>query len=765
VGLFVAALSFLGPFKKRVVLTPEALEEHDAAGRLSSAALPKVTVQALQPRAAQGGKEEQNRTSMNDTSTATEQQKHVTAMPVRAGSPTSAPVSSIAPPPGQATTAIDPFSSFTSAFPSSPRRRSSVPVSERLSFSEKAAENYRQHTAIPFLPVVLTFKNVEYSVPLPPGTEADPDEVPQSGPHANQLLLLRNIDGVFRPFVLTALMGATGAGKTTLMDVLAGRKTGGKITGDIRVNGHPKESNTFAKISGYVEQTDIHLPQASVEEALEFSAMLRLPTTVDAPTRKRFVNEILELVELDIIRNAFVGVPGVSGLSVEQRKRLTLAVELVANPSIVFLDEPTSGLDARAASVVVSAIRNTVNSGRTVVCTIHQPSYDIFEAFDELVLLKPGGRLVYNGPLGDGAKTLVEYLQSLPGVQPLPPRHNPANWMLSVTSPQGETAVHTDFAKVYAQSDVARNVMETIKQYEVPEAGSQPLRMEEMHGAPIATQLRANLLRFSRMYWRSPEYNLTRLAVTLGIAFVFGSLFWRQGNKTSTVVGVLNIAGVLFSSALFLGITNCLTVQHTVALQRTIMYRERAAGYYHILPFALAQQAVEIPYILVQTVLFSSIVYWMVYFAVDAGKFFLFMLFFFLTLLYFVIFGMLAVALTPAVALANVLCSFFFSFFNLFCGFLIPQPSMPVYYKYWIYWMNPVSWSLYSLAISQLGDLNDQDIEDFDGQVLTVPDFLAKRFNWHQYMMWPCVPILLGYTVLFSLGTYWALKKINYQRR
>jgi ABC-type multidrug transport system ATPase subunit/ABC-type multidrug transport system permease subunit len=549
------------------------------------------------------------------------------------------------------------------------------------------------------------------------------------------------------------------------MDVLAGRKTGGRITGDIRVNGHPKESKTFSKISGYVEQTDIHLPQASVEEALAFSALLRLPSTVDAATRDRFVKEILELVELDRISNAFVGVPGVSGLSVEQRKRLTLAIELVANPSIVFCDEPTSGLDARAASVVIAAIRNTVNSGRTVVCTIHQPSYDIFEAFDELLLLKPGGRVVYNGALGDGARTLVEYLQSLPGVKPLPPRHNPANWMLEQTSPAGEEALRVDFAEQYQQSDVARQMMEVIKQYEVPEPGSQPLAMGAMHVAPFKTQFTANFVRFWRMYWRLPEYNLTRLVVTLGIAFVFGSLFWRQGNHTTTVVGVLNIAGVLFSSCLFLGIMNCLTVMNVVAMQRTVMYRERAAGYYHVLPFTLAQQAVEIPYLVVQAVLFSCIVYFMVYFAIDAGKFFLFLLFFLLTLAYFVVFGMFAVALTPVVALANVFCSFFFGFFNLFCGFLLPQPLMPVYYKYWIYWMNPVSWSLYSLAISQLGDLNDQYITSFNGQVMSVPAFLAERFNWHRYMMWIIVPILLGFTALFSFLTYIALKKINYQRR
>jgi ABC-type multidrug transport system ATPase subunit len=97
-----------------------------------------------------------------------------------------------------------------------------------------------------------------------------------------------------------------------------------------------------------------------------------------------FINEVMELVELKPLRDALVGLPGVNGLSTEQRKRLTIAVELVANPSIIFMDEPTSGLDARAAAIVMRTVRNTVNTGRTVVCTIHQPSIDIFEQFDEV---------------------------------------------------------------------------------------------------------------------------------------------------------------------------------------------------------------------------------------------------------------------------------------------------------------------------------------------------------------------------------------------
>ena len=90
-------------------------------------------------------------------------------------------------------------------------------------------------------------------------------------------------------------------------------------------------------------------------------------------------HQVMSLVELEPVRDSIVGIPGVFGLSVEQRKRLTIAVELVANPSIVFMDEPTSGLDARAAAIVMRAVRNTVNTGRTVVCTIHQPSIDIFD--------------------------------------------------------------------------------------------------------------------------------------------------------------------------------------------------------------------------------------------------------------------------------------------------------------------------------------------------------------------------------------------------
>ncbi|KAJ6848182.1 pleiotropic drug resistance protein 2-like isoform X1 [Iris pallida] len=216
---------------------------------------------------------------------------------------------------------------------------------------------------LPFQNLSLAFNHVNYYVDMP-------TEVDNQVTSGNRLQLLCDVSGAIKPGVMTALVGVSGAGKTTLLDVLSGRKTTGYLEGSINISGYPKNQETFARISGYCEQNDIHSPHVTVYESLTYSAWLRLGPEIDRETRKMFVEEIMELVELKFLRDALVGTPGQDGLSTEQRKRLTIAVELVANPSIIFMDEPTSGLDARAAAIVMRTVRNTVNTGRTVVCTI-----------------------------------------------------------------------------------------------------------------------------------------------------------------------------------------------------------------------------------------------------------------------------------------------------------------------------------------------------------------------------------------------------------
>jgi len=194
--------------------------------------------------------------------------------------------------------------------------------------------------SLTFQPITLVFKHIWYSVELPK---------PQGG-GKERVELVKGVTGYARPGSLTALMGSSGAGKTTLLDVLAGRKTTGCIIGEIQVNGFPKEQRTFSRVMGYVEQTDVHSPHSTVREALLFSATLRLPyKQVTAAQREVFVEDMLALLELSGIADRVIGEDAGSGLLMGERKRVTIGVELVANPSVLFLDEPTTGLDAAKA--------------------------------------------------------------------------------------------------------------------------------------------------------------------------------------------------------------------------------------------------------------------------------------------------------------------------------------------------------------------------------------------------------------------------------
>nr|CAD59564.1 PDR-like ABC transpoter [Oryza sativa Japonica Group] len=611
---------------------------------------------------------------------------------------------------------------------------------------------------LPFQPLTMTFHNVNYYVNMP-------KEMQAKGVPEKRLQLLSEVSGIFRPRVLTALVGASGSGKTTLMDVLAGRKTGGYIEGDIRISGHKKEQRTFARIAGYVEQNDIHSPQVTVEESLWFSSTLRLPNDISRETRHAFVEEVMALVELDQIRYALVGKQGLTGLSTEQRKRLTIAVELVANPSIIFMDEPTSGLDARAAAIVMRTVRNTVDTGRTVVCTIHQPSIDIFEAFDELLLMKRGGRVIYGGSLGVNSVDMINYFQGIPRVVPITEGYNPATWMLEVTTQASEERLGIDFATVYKNSYQFRNVENLIVELSIPASGTEPLKFSSEFSQNRLTQFMVCLRKQSLVYWRSPEYNVVRLFFTSVAAIIFGSIFWNVGMKRESTEDILLLMGALYAACLFLGVNNASSVQPVVSVERTVYYRERAANMYSSFPYAAAQVyhgLVEIPYIAVQTLIFGLITYFMVNYERNIRKLVLYLIYMFLTFTYFTFYGMVAVGLTPTQHMASVVSSAFYSLWNLLSGFLIPQSRIPGWWI-WFYYICPVAWTLRGVITSQLGDVDTRIVgPGFDG---TVHEFLQQNLGFEQGMTGATVAVLVAFSVFFFSIYAISIKMINFQRR
>ncbi|KAM0926421.1 hypothetical protein ACQ4PT_003505 [Festuca glaucescens] len=505
---------------------------------------------------------------------------------------------------------------------------------------------------LPFQPLSLCFNHVNYYVDMP-------SEMREQGFGENRLQLLSDISGTFRPGSLTALVGVSGAGKTTLMDVLAGRKTSGSIEGSITLSGYPKKQETFARISGYCEQTDIHSPNVTVYESILYSAWLRLSSDVDEKTRKMFVEEVMTLVELDVLRNAMVGLPGVDGLSTEQRKRLTIAVELVANPSIIFMDEPTSGLDARAAAIVMRAVRNTVNTGRTVVCTIHQPSIDIFESFDE----------------------------AIPGVAKITEGYNPATWMLEVSSPLAEARLDMNFAEIYANSSLYRETQQDFK----------------------------------------------------------------------------NLLGATYAAVFFLGATNSITVQPVVSIERTVFYREKAAGMYSPLAYAFAQTSVEIIYNTLQGILYTILLYSMIGYDWKADKFFYFLFFIIASFNYFTLFGMMLVALTPSAMLAGIIGAFVMPLWNLFAGFLIIRTAIPIWWR-WYYWANPVSWTIYGVVASQFGE-NNARLSVPGGSSVVLKQFLEDTMGMRHDFLGYVVLGHFAYIILFFFVFGYSIKVLNFQKR
>lgn len=648
-----------------------------------------------------------------------------------------------------------------------------------IPLSEGACEAKPKDKAAPvkFDPISLVCRDVKYYVPDPSGGSS-PGVVKGSGDKdiEGKLQLLKGIDFYAEPGKLTALMGGSGAGKTTLMDVVAGRKTIGIIRGEILANGRDVDPLVWSRLVGYVEQMDVHSPCITVYETLHFAARLRLnEKEVSDSDVISIVNDTISTIELGKLKDLVVGDPGGEGLSIEQRKRLSIGVELVGNPSVLFMDEPTSGLDARAAAVVMRAVRNVANSNRTVTVTIHQPSTEIFEAFDMLVLLQRGGRLTYFGPLGEHSQDLISYLEGYNGVTPIKPGYNPATWMLEVTGGSMATSfkpADLDFPDEYLNSELRiKNLALGDEIVSKTKESSAVLEIESMYATSARTQAKMLMQKYVAYYWRAPHYNFTRVIMTLTIALIYGLVYLNEAkalrpeSESASQDTIQNILGLMFSLAIFNGMFNCMTVMPVIFGERTVYYRHRAAAMYNPWTLSFAQGIVEIPYLLVQAIVMVVMVYWMVGFSVSAWKFFYFLLMFFMSVTMYTFLGQCLVVVCPNQLLAQLLAAFLNQMWTIFNGFLVPYPQTPAGWK-WMSRISPTTWILYGFGATQLAD-SDVPLE-LNGQPLpnqTVGSYVQDFWDYDPGFAWWCILIVFAYIVFFRTVTVLSLAFVSYNKR
>ncbi|PYH99303.1 hypothetical protein BO71DRAFT_394369 [Aspergillus ellipticus CBS 707.79] len=493
--------------------------------------------------------------------------------------------------------------------------------------------------------------------------------------------LLDHVSGWVKPGTLTALMGVSGAGKTTLLDVLASRTTMGVITDDMFVNGRGLDAS-FQRKTGYVQQQDLHLETATVRESLQFSALLRQPASVPLKEKYDYVEQVISMLKMEEFAEAVVGVPG-EGLNVEQRKLLTIGVELAAKPKLLlFLDEPTSGLDSQSSWAICAFLRRLADSGQAVLCTIHQPSAVLFQQFDRLLFLARGGKTVYFGPVGENSRTLLDYFESNGAPRACGEEENPAEYMLEIVN-QGSNVHEQNWFDVWKQSSESQAVQTEIDRIHEEQKGKMSGEQTELSHSEFAMpfwfQLYQVTYRVFQQYWRMPEYVISKWGLGLCGGLFIGFSFYHAKSSLQGLQTV--IYSIFMLCSLFPSLVQ--QIMPLFVTQRDLYeVRERPSKAYSWKAFLIANIIVEIPY----QIILGIIVFACYYFPVvglqgsaqQATVLILCIEFF----IYASTFAHMLIAALPDTVTASAIVTLLFAMALTFCGIMQAPSALP---GFWIF--------------------------------------------------------------------------------
>jgi ATP-binding cassette, subfamily G (WHITE), member 2, SNQ2 len=469
----------------------------------------------------------------------------------------------------------------------------------------------------------------------------------------------------------------------------------GVITGDFLVDGRPLPAS-FQRSSGFAEQQDIHEPHATVREALRFSARLRQPKEVPLKEKYEYCETIIDLLEMRDIAGAVIGEQG-SGLNQEQRKRLTIGVELASKPELLmFLDEPTSGLDSGAAFNIVRFLRKLADAGQAILCTIHQPSSVLFENFDRLLLLKSGGRIVYFGELGHDSQKLLGYLEHN-GAKKCPPKENPAEYMLDVIGAGDPNYKGQDWGDVWARSQENKQLTDEIQKLTAERRETSTVAEisdERRYAMPLTSQIYDVVHRSFQSMWRNQPYvlGMFMLHIITGLFNTF--TFWHLGTSQS------DMQSRVFSIFMTLTISPPLIQQlqpRFLSFRNIYSSREANAKIYSWVALVAGAIISEIPYRLVAGTIYWACWYWGVWFPRDTYTSVSMWLNIMAFELFYLGFGMAIASFSPNELLASLLVPVFFTFVVSFCGVVVPYVALPAFWKAWMYWISPFRWLLESM--------------------------------------------------------------------
>lgn len=476
------------------------------------------------------------------------------------------------------------------------------------------------------------------------------------------------------------------------------------------VNGHQRD-NSFQRKTGYVQQQDLHLQTSTVREALRFSAVLRQPSSVPMAEKVAYVDEVIKILDMQAYADAVVGVPG-DGLNVEQRKRLTIGVELAAKPQLLlFLDEPTSGLDSQTAWSILMLLRKLTNHGQAILCTIHQPSAVLFQEFDRLLFLVPGGRPVYFGEIGAKSRTLIDYFEKN-GSQLCAEDANPAEWILDVVGAAPGSVMIKDWAQVWFDSPERAAVHRELDQMRndlSKLAVKEDIHAHEEFAVSGMVQFKEVIVRVSQQFYRTPTYIWSKLFLCFFSGFLVGFSFYKSDRSLQ---GLQNQMFAVFMLYTIFGNISSQLMPNFVTQRSLYETRERPSRTYSWQTFMAANIIAEIPWQLLCGLFAFLVWYYPIGFYQNAkpnhevGERGILMLLLVEEFMVFAsTFAHMMIAGIEITSTAAHLASFCLAMSLMFCGVLVSPDTMP---GFWIFMYRVSPYSYLVDAMLSVGVANNE---------------------------------------------------------
>ncbi|XP_073794813.1 broad substrate specificity ATP-binding cassette transporter ABCG2 isoform X1 [Danio rerio] len=522
--------------------------------------------------------------------------------------------------------------------------------------------------------------------------------------------ILIGLNGIMKPG-LNAILGATGSGKSSFLDVLAARKDPAGLSGEVLIDGAPQPPN-FKCLSGYVVQDDVVMGTLTVRENLRFSAALRLPKSIKQREKDEKVERLIQELGLSKVADSRVGTQLIRGVSGGERKRTNIGMELIIDPPVLFLDEPTTGLDASTANSVLMLLKKMGNNGRTIILSIHQPRYSIYRLFDSLTLLV-GGKLVYHGPAQDA----LSYFSQIGYT--CEPHNNPADFFLDVINGDSSAVTLNKLYEEVVDQDQLSSSLKGIEDRLVEEYQRSSIFQQThadlqriVQGQDYSTRPKSRTITYStsfchQFHWvlkrtfrnlmLNPQTSVAQIGVMIFLALVVGAIFFGVAENSS---GIQNRMGALF----FITTNQCFSSVSAAELfiaERKLFVHEYISGYYRVSVYFLSKILSDILTLrTIPAVIFSCVAYFMIGLKPAAEAFFIF-LFSIIMVSYTATAMTLAISADQTVvAIANIFMTISFVFMMIFSGLLVNLPSVAT----WLNWLKYFSIPRYGLSALQINE-------------------------------------------------------------